>query len=68
MAVAPGRGSGFRHFLDITNVIRDAVNVTYLDTGVPGSLECGDARGVAGVLTPTALLAVASDMWQAWLP
>jgi hypothetical protein len=36
--------------------------------GVPGVLECGDARGVAGVLTRTALLAVASVMWQAWLP
>jgi 2-polyprenyl-6-methoxyphenol hydroxylase-like FAD-dependent oxidoreductase len=40
----------------------------HLDTGVPGTLECGDARGVAGMLTPTALLAVASVMWQAWLP
>jgi hypothetical protein len=39
----------------------------HLDTGVPGTLECGDARGVAGMLTPTALLAVASVMWQAWL-
>ena len=32
----------------------------YLDTGIPGTLECGDARGVAGMLTPTALLTVAS--------
>jgi hypothetical protein len=40
----------------------------HLDTGVPGTLECGDARGVAAMLTPTALLAVASVMWQAWLP
>jgi hypothetical protein len=38
----------------------------HLDTGVPGTLECGDARGVAGMLTPTTLLAVASVMWQAW--
>jgi len=45
--------------------------VTYyehLDTDIPGTLECGDARDVAGMLTPTALLAVASVMWQAWLP
>jgi hypothetical protein len=40
----------------------------HLDTGIPGTLECGDARGVAGMLTPTALFAVASVMWQAWLP
>jgi hypothetical protein len=40
----------------------------HLDTGVPGTLECGDARGVAGMLTPAALLAVASVMRQAWLP
>jgi hypothetical protein len=40
----------------------------HLDTGVPGTLACGDARGVAGMLTPAALLAVASVMWQAWLP
>jgi len=47
----------------------DAVtHYEHLDTGVPGTLECGDARGVAGMLTPTALLAVASVMRQAWLP
>jgi hypothetical protein len=40
----------------------------HLDTGIPGTLECGDARGVAGMPTPTALLTVASVMWQAWLP
>jgi hypothetical protein len=40
----------------------------HLDMGVPGTLECGDARGVAGMPTPAALLAVASVMWQAWLP
>jgi hypothetical protein len=34
-------------------------------SGVPSTLLCGDARGVAGMLTPTALLAVASVMWQA---
>jgi hypothetical protein len=37
----------------------------HLDTGVPGTLECGAGRGVARMLTPTALLAVASVMWQA---
>jgi hypothetical protein len=37
----------------------------HLDTDVPGTLEYGDARGAAGMLTPMALLAVASVIWQA---
>jgi hypothetical protein len=40
----------------------------HLETGISGGRECGDAHGVAGMLTPTTLLAVASVMWQAWLP
>jgi hypothetical protein len=39
----------------------------HLETGISGGRECGDAHGVAGMLTPTALLVVASVMWQAWL-
>ena len=30
----------------------------HLETGIPGVLECGDARGVAGMLTLAVLLAV----------
>jgi hypothetical protein len=40
----------------------------HLETGISGGRECGDAHGVAGMLTLAALLAVASVMWQAWLP
>jgi hypothetical protein len=34
----------------------------HLETGISGGRECGDAHGVAGMLTPTALLAVAIVM------
>jgi hypothetical protein len=34
----------------------------HLETGISGGQECGDAHGVAGMLTPTALLAVVSVM------
>jgi hypothetical protein len=40
----------------------------YPETGISGGREYGDAHGVAGMLTPTALLAVAIVMWQAWPP
>jgi hypothetical protein len=68
---SPARGSGdpSSQLLPDTQGEHDGVtHYEHLDTGVPGTLECGDARGVAGMLTPTALLAVASVMWQAWLP
>ena len=45
----------------------------HLDTGVPGTLECGDARGVrrdahADGAARGGERHVASVMWQAWLP
>jgi hypothetical protein len=64
----PGTHSRLQRMPDIHGEHGGVAQHEYLETGISGGRECGDAHGVAGMLTPTALLAVAIDMWQAWLP